>query len=252
MCVCVCEPQWRQAHPADGGDKGDGGHKCGYILRLPWWGRERGRKEASERRVNYHSAGCTDTVSPSPANQCDRPSCTHKEGNDTPVSRLPASGRWETPVTSAPTSEGSATDCGALVLRNRLKSSRSGPHLLLSFFIKIIKLSAELSFNVILNFKLLANCWKTTMNVSFSFRTSIWWKALILTWDTRWLFALIARRLPCWKQASAHFHTSYIWEVQQHLELEWVRFSEKKKRKNIFSKGLVKDVTSRSKDPGTL
>lgn len=34
--------------------------------------------------MNYHSAGGTDTVSPSPANQCFWPSCAHAEGNDIP------------------------------------------------------------------------------------------------------------------------------------------------------------------------
>lgn len=35
--------------------------------------------------MNYHSAGGTDTVSPSPANQCFWPSCTHAKGNDIPL-----------------------------------------------------------------------------------------------------------------------------------------------------------------------
>lgn len=36
VCLCVCVRRWRQADPADGGDKRDGGHERGHILRLPW------------------------------------------------------------------------------------------------------------------------------------------------------------------------------------------------------------------------
>lgn len=89
VCVCVCDGGGRQIQltaETRGTEGTSAATSCGCHG-------EGGRKEASERRVNYHSAGCTDTVSPSPANQCCWPSCTHKEGNDTPVSRLPASGR---------------------------------------------------------------------------------------------------------------------------------------------------------------